>query len=262
MEFAKGPAAAAARVPAVMSRFKALRRLRPAKLANGLRRRWFEFRLDRMKPRRSVRGLEELGTYYGAWVVPTAQIEDGWICYCIGTGADISFELELLKRWRVQVRSFDAVLHFVEHLRETVGARPGLTIEQAALALRDGPIRMQVSHVAVSRSVSATGLYDSDVYEEAPGRTLPSLMAQYGDERADLLKIDIEGLEYELVPTLDLEKLGVKVLCIQLHHPVGIRGAKELVALLDRRGYEFVATRPSVKHTFMHRSLLDDAGAP
>jgi FkbM family methyltransferase len=245
-----------------MSRFTALRRLRPAKVAGGLRRRWFEFRLERMKPRRSVPGLEALGTSYGSWLVPTTKIEDGWICYCIGTGADISFELELLKRWRVQVRSFDAVLHFVEHLRETIGQRPGLTIDQAALALRDGPLRMQVSHVAASRSVSAAGLYESDLYEEAPGRTLPSLMAQYLDQHVDLLKIDVEGLEYELVPTLDLEGLGVKVLCIQLHHPAGIRGAKELVATLETRGYEFVGTCPTVKHTFVHRSLLDGAGPP
>ena len=41
-------------------------------------------------------------------------------------------------------------------------------------------------------------------------------MAELGDTRIDLLKIDVEGGEYQLLPTLDLNALGVKVFAIPL----------------------------------------------
>jgi FkbM family methyltransferase len=232
-----------------------IRKLRPDKLRRALRRRWFEWRMSRL-PLRHVDGVADVGTPYGGYMLPVNQIGREWLCYCIGTGADISFELELIKRWDARVRSFEAVPHFVEHLQDQAAAEPRLTLEQAALAGSDGPLRMQVTHVAVSQSVSAAGLYEGDNYIEVPGRTLQSLMAERGDSKLDLLKMDVEGLEYELVPALDLNSLGVKVFCTQLHHTATVPDAKQLVARLKSEGYELIACRPTVKLTFAQRTLL------
>jgi FkbM family methyltransferase len=207
-------------------------------------------------PQMPVDGMVDVGTPYGGYLLPADNIGRGWLCYCIGTGADISFELELIRRWEARVRSFEAVPHFVEHLHSVVAGEPGLTLEHAALASSDGPLRMQVTHVPGSRSVSAAGLYASDSYIEVPGRTLHSLMAEHGDSRLDLLKMDVEGLEYELLPTLDLNSLGVKVLCVQLHHTATVRHAKRLIGLLQTAGYELIGCRPMVKLTFAHRTLI------
>jgi FkbM family methyltransferase len=232
-----------------------LSKLRPDKIRRAVRRRWFEWRMPR-QPRVHMDGVADVGTPYGGYMLPVDKIGRDWLCYCIGTGADISFELELIKRWDARVRSFEAVSHFVEHLQDQVAAEPRLTLEQAALAGSDGPLRMQVTHVAVSQSVSAAGLYEGDNYVEVPGRTLQSLMAERGDTKLDLLKMDVEGLEYELVPTLDLNSLGVKVFCTQLHHTATVREAKRLLELLKTEGYELIACRPTVKLTFVHRTLL------
>jgi hypothetical protein len=115
---------------------------------------------------------------------------------------------------------------------------------------------MQVTHDPHSRSVSSARLYKSHQFVELPGRTLPSLMQELGDDRIDLLKIDIEGGEYELLPTLDLRALGVKVLATQLHHTGTVRDAHSLIARLRDQGYEPVASRPVVKLTFAARELL------
>ncbi|HEX6458839.1 MAG TPA: FkbM family methyltransferase [Thermoleophilaceae bacterium] len=207
-----------------------------------------------------ISGLADVGTPYGGYMLPVDHIGRGWLCYCVGTGADISFELELIRRWDARVRSFEAVAHFVEELQETAATEPRLTLEQAALAGSDGPLRMQVTNVRHSRSVSAADLYESDNYVEIPGRTLQSLMAQHGDDKLDLLKIDIEGLEYELLPTYDLAGLGVKVLCVQLHHTATVQEAKRLLALLKNAGYELIGCRPTVKLTFAHRTLIQTSG--
>ena len=81
-------------------------------------------------------------------------------------------------------------------------------------------------------------------------------MDELGDDRIDLLKLDIEGAEYEVLPTLDLRELGVKVFAVQLHHNGSVRQARALVARLREQGYEPVACRPAVKLTFALRELL------
>jgi len=232
-----------------------LAKLRPAKLQSALRRRWFE----RVAPRVALTempGLVELGSAYGGWTLPGELIESCWTCYLVGAGGDVTVDLELIQRYGVKVRCFDAVAEFVDRAQVDAGGAPGFSAHHAAIAVDDGPIRMQVSHDPQSQSVSAAGLYDSHHFVELPGRTLPSLMSELGDEHVDLLKLDIEGSEYEVLPTIDLGALGVKVLAVQLHHTGTVADARKLIAHLREQGYEPVACRPVVKITLVRRDLI------
>jgi FkbM family methyltransferase len=231
-------------------------RLRPAKVRSALRRRWFEHQLPRHIQIRNITGLIELGSLYGGWILPGDLIEPSWTCYLVGAGGDISLDLELIQRYGVTVRSFDAVAKFVDSAREQAGGAPRFSAHHAAIAVQDGPIRMQVTHDPQSQSVSAAQLYDSHSFTELPGRTLPSLMAELGDQQIDLLKLDIEGSEYELLPTLDLPALGVKVLCVQFHHNGSVKDALSRIAWLRDQGYDPVACRPALKLAFARRDLL------
>jgi FkbM family methyltransferase len=232
-----------------------IRKLRPAKIRNATTRRWFESRLSRLSLV-EMPGLVEFGTAYGGWIVPADVIEPSWVCYSAGMGGDISFDLELIRRCGVTVRAFDAVAGYVEDgIRQTAG-EPRLSAHHAAIASTDGVVRMQVTHHPRSRSVSSARLYESHRFIELPGRALPSLMQELGDDHIDLLKLDIEGGEYELVPTLDLRGLGVRVFAAQLHHNGTVRDAHSLIARLRDQGYEPVASRPVVKLTFAARDLL------
>jgi FkbM family methyltransferase len=228
-------------------------RLRPAKVRSALRRRWFERRMRRT-PLDPVPGLVELGSPYGGWIVPGEEISPAWTCYCVGAGGDVSFDLELIRRYGVTVRSFDAVEDYVRRAAADADGAPGFSAHHAAIATADGPLRVQVTHHVGSRSVSAAGLYDSRDHVEVPGRTLPSLMAELGDARVDLLKLDVEGSEYEVLPTLDLESLGVRVLAVQLHHTGTLGEARRLLDGLRERGYRPVACRPVVKLTWLRES--------
>ena len=104
--------------------------------------------------------------------------------------------------------------------------------------------------------MSPVGLYDSKSYVEFDGRTLPSLMAELGDTRVELLKLDVEGGEYDVIPGLDLRALGVEVFATQFHHVASVARARALVATLAAQGYEPVACFPAVKITFVRRESL------
>jgi len=224
--------------------------MHPAKVRSALRRRWFEHRLERT-PFAPCPGLVSLGSEYGCWVVPGDVIERSWTCYSVGAGGDITFDLELIRRYGVQVRSFDAVEGYVDDARRDAAGERRLSAHHAAIAAADGPIRMQVTHDPRSRSVSAAGLYESDSYVEVPGRRLQTLTHELGDERVELLKLDIEGSEYEVLPQIDLRALGVRVFLAQFHHIGGVRGARGLIGELDAQGFRPVACIPAVKMTFL-----------
>jgi FkbM family methyltransferase len=235
-----------------------LRKLRPRKVRNAIRRRWFEWRLSRHRLP-GMPGLIDLGSKPGGWTVPGDMLSSSWCCYCVGAGGDVSFDVELMNRFGVTVRSFDPVASYLDLARAEVGPDPRFSAHLAALATEDGPIRMQLTHHPGSSSLSPDGLYESGRYTECPGRTLSTLMAEMGDRRVDLLKVDIEGGEYDVLPKLDLAGSGVRVFAVQLHHNGGVRRARRLIAGVREAGYELVACRPAVKLTFVRRDELHKA---
>ncbi len=219
-----------------------------AKVRGAIRRRVFEWRLARL-PIQPGTPVLELGSDYGGWFIPEGSIAAGDVCYCIGTGADITFDLELIRRYGAVVRAVDPVAAYGAASLEAAAGEPRFSFRHAAVTTRDAPIRMQVHHEPGSQSLSAAGLYDSDEWVEVDGRTIPTLMREFGDDRVDLMKIDVEGIEYDLVPTLDLAALSVRVLAIQLHHTGTVRDATTLIRGLERQGFRLVAQKPPVRLT-------------
>ncbi len=197
----------------------------------------------------------ELGTAYGGWVIPDGLLSADSVCYCVGAGGDVSFDLELIRRYGTQVRCFDPVEELGRQALAEANGERRFTFIQAAIATIDGPIRMQSHHHPGSHSVSAAALYDTDIWTEVPGRTLPSLMRELGDERIDLLKLDIEGAEYDVLPTLDLAAMGVRIFATQLHHTGTVRDARRLIQGLREQGFRPIAERPVVKLTFLRDAL-------
>lgn len=233
----------------------AAEKLRPAKIRSAVRRRWFERRVPRLALT-PMPGLVDVGTAYGGWTIPLDLVTPSWTCWCIGAGGDITFDLALLDRGAT-VRSFEPAPDYVENAREQAAGRDRFTAQQVAIAAEDGPLRLQVSHHEGSSSVSSANLYDTeDTFIEVPGRTLASLRQELGDERIDLLKLDIEGAEYGVMPTVDLRALGVSVFSTQLHHTGSVADARALITAVEAQGYAAVACRPVVKLTFVRTDLL------
>ena len=240
-----------------------LAKLRPAKIRSAARRRLFEGVMERA-PLQAGPSILLLGRKYGGYAIPDGVVQPSWICYCVGAGGDISFDLELIHRFGATVRAFDPVPSYVELAQAEAGDDPRFSVHQVALASADGPLRMQITHDRASHSVSAAELYDTHEFLELPGRTLRSLMSELGDERVDLLKMDVEGAEYGLLADLDLRDVGVKLFAVQLHHTGTVRQARALIRRLDRQGYVAVGRKPAVKLTFLARDLLagDSAQPP
>ena len=233
-----------------------LKLLRPAKVRSALGRRRFEWQLERTP----VSGRGEpvaLGSDYGGWMVPAALIKPGWTCYCAGAGADISFDLALLERFDVRVQSVEPV----DAVRSG-RARGGCRRAPLRGTPRGDRHRRRAAAGAAHpqpRRPGATPARNCSTPTSSwrfRGARWQASRAELGHPRVDLLKLDLEGGEYEVIPQLDLTALQVKVLAFQLHHNRGPRAARRVIEHLEKRGFEAVAIKPAVKLTFARRDLL------
>jgi FkbM family methyltransferase len=209
------------------------------------------WRLGRLAEPDSAWPTEYLGTGYGGWAVPSGVIRPGWVCYCAGAGIDISFDLALAGRG-CEVVTLDPTDESREHVARQAAAESRLRFEQVAVWSADGDLRMYHAADPAHQTLSADNLQRADRWTSVRARSLPSLMSELGHERIDLLKLDVEGAEYELLDLVAGGKLGVSVLCVEMHPTRGIRTAvrafRGLLAggfrLVDRRGSDFSFYRP------------------
>lgn len=82
-------------------------------------------------------------------------------------------------------------------LQRNVGCLPNVHLLRAAVVSEDGPVRLHTGWQSW-----ASSLFDSDdMYdvEEVDGRTPESILAAFGEQRADVVKLDIEGAEAEVL---------------------------------------------------------------
>jgi FkbM family methyltransferase len=185
--------------------------------------------------------LERLGTDYGGWAVPVDSIGD-WTVWSLGTGHDASFDIEILRRCPgASVRAFDPFARNLAGARELSGDDPRYSQHQVAIAATDGPLTLTGDPDPDLGSVGPPIPGHEQPTFQVAGRSIDSLRAELGDDRIDLLKMDIEGAEYAVLDELDLRAAGVRVLCCELHFNVSLAQARRTIAGVRRQGYRLVA---------------------
>jgi FkbM family methyltransferase len=225
-------------------------RLHPRRVHRSAARRLFERRIARRARAIEAQDLVTLGSAYGGWTVPADSITEDWICYCVGAGSDVSFDLALMETFGCRVWCLDPGEDAERLVLGAATREPRLSFSRVALAANDGVVRMFRAADPLSSSLSAVNLLHGTSTVDVPGRSLRSLIAENGHARVDLLKLDIEGAEYSVLESLDLAALGVRVLCVEFHRTVATARALQLIDRLRRQGFVAV-NRSGADYTFL-----------
>jgi FkbM family methyltransferase len=212
--------------------------LRLGKWQDAVGRRWFRERLRRGIPVTLDRNIVKVGSDYGGWMIPSAAVQSDWIVYAIGAGTDVSFETGLIDTAGCEVHTFDPTPEAVDHASR-LGV-PRLHFHPYALWTSDESVIMHLPR-AGSGSLSAVNLQRTNETITLPGRSLPSLMAELGHDHIDLLKVDIEGAEYDILTPTMVADAGVRILAIDLHANVPARRAIAFLRGFLSAGYQAVA---------------------
>jgi FkbM family methyltransferase len=184
------------------------------------------------------RGLVRLGTDYGGWWVPLDYIRPGAVAYCVGAGEDVSFDLELLARG-CTVRTIDPTPRAIEYVRSLNLRTERFTFVPVGLG-HPGRRRMYAPRDSRHVSHSLVNLQRTSNYIEVDVMTPGELMRRLGDDHIDLLKVDVEGAEYEVIEWLLRENVRPHVLCIEFDQPQPIRRSRRALRALQNVGYSLV----------------------
>ena len=95
---------------------------------------------------------------------------------------------------------------------------------------------------------------------EVEVRTLSSLMKELGHERLDVLKMDIEGSEYDVLEQVIEQGIHIDQILVEYHHQfknVPTSRTARNVASLRRHGYRlFHIAETGREYSFVHERLL------
>jgi FkbM family methyltransferase len=173
------------------------------------------------------------------------------IVYSGGLGSDITFEHDLVKQFGCELVLFDPSPTGRDTMSLPQNRLPQFNFFPVALAAKKGTLRMlspsEGGDSWTPKNNTTEGL-------EVACTDLKSLMDENGHTLIDLLKLDIEGNEYEVIEDLLKRRVPVRQICVEYHHGLlpGISRGRTIRSMLRlaRRGYKLV-DQSGHNHTFI-----------
>jgi FkbM family methyltransferase len=163
------------------------------------------------------RGLPLLELGAGCtWTFCPEGLNANSVVYSGGVGKDISFEHALVKQFGCSVILLDPSPTGVETMALPENRIPQFKFQPVALAAKAGTLKfappgcIDEGSWSMQRKDSAT--------LEVPCTNLATLLKQNQHQHIDLLKIDIEGCEYEVIDDILEQRLPVRQLLVEFHH--------------------------------------------
>jgi FkbM family methyltransferase len=187
-----------------------------------------------------------LGTEYGGYAVLPDLVPRGALVYSAGLGEDISFDLALIERFGCVVHGFDPTPRSLAWLAAQK-LPPGYFVHGYGIAHFDGTASFAPPKNPAHVSHSTLAGHEGERIE-FPVKRLSSVLAELGHERVELMKLDIEGSEYEVLADLVKTVPLPRQLMVEFHHGMGgvsLEQTEGSLELLREAGYRVFDARVS-----------------
>lgn len=232
-----------------------------------------------------LNNLVHVGSTYHGYYIPPGFLNRNSICYLVGAGDDISFDVELKKLYDSDIFIIDPTpaskCHFLklkesiqkneppprvhgdpnytykisaDKLNEMKFIEKGVWTENTVLKFHDPEIGGYVSQ-------SVFLFQDSKKVMELPVDRLSNLMKSLNHDKIDLVKLEIEGAEYTVIDTILEDKIDVKMILVEFDEVHHIKGLAPLLRIrktcskLKKAGYVLTHSTSKLKRTFIRKDV-------
>lgn len=202
-----------------------------------------------------------MGSEYGGFFVYLPLLNADSNVFSFGVGEDISFDQALIECKNLTVHTFDPTPRVSDFIQPHLLKYEKLTFSNIGLGAKDGEVLFFPPENAghVSCSVVPNKETEDKAFKVQMKR-LSTILEETGISDVDLLKIDIEGAEYEVVPDLLDSGILVKQLQLEIHPDLfhdGRKKTKALINQLNTAGFSIFGVSNTCRElSFINRNFL------
>ena len=167
----------------------------------------------------------------GGWWFSPAHLHNDSIVYSLGVGDEVDFDLAIIEQFGVEVFAFDPTPNSIDLLDNSM-LPERFNFQPWAVTANDGMFTMIPEEET------------KDDVIEVPAYSLSTIIDKLGHDRIDLLKMDIEGAEYEVLNGLLESPVLPRQLLVEFHHRFvenGLERTYDIIARLGDVGYRIFA---------------------
>ena len=166
--------------------------------------------------------LELTTEIYDEWEFCTDDFKANGIVYSLGVGDCLDFDLQLIKNFEAIVFAFDPTPYSLQWVEKRV-IPENLNFLPWAVAGSDGVLTMaqRVNKRGRKSEIMWTEVstnFESSEVIKVPAYTIATIMKKLQHKKIDLMKIDVEGSEYEIVEDMIRSQIKPQQLLIEFHH--------------------------------------------
>jgi FkbM family methyltransferase len=187
-------------------------------------------------------------TYGGFYVYPDILSKDS-IVYSFGIGEDISFDRAIIENHKCCVFAFDPTPKSIAWIQNQT-LPPGFTFFEYGIACETGFVNFNLPKNSnhVSGSIVKHHKVDESNNVSVLMKCLPEIITELGHNHVDVLKMDIEGSEYDVIDNILSSPIEIDQILLELHERFFADGKQKTMKLfksLKDKGYLLFAVSDS-----------------
>ncbi|ADE35622.1 FkbM family methyltransferase [Methanohalophilus mahii] len=163
------------------------------------------------------------------------NIDSQSVIYSMGIGEDVSWDEALIARKNVTIHGFDPTPRAIEYAKNR--KLENFIVHPIGVSSKNGymdfftPINpSHVSHSLIKKNNTKYSI-------KVKIKSIDSIMDELNHKKIDILKMDIEGSEYEVIPDMLEKKIFPHQLLIEFHHRFDSFTIKNTTDIIDELIY-------------------------
>ena len=205
-----------------------------------------------------------IGNEYGGFAVDCKALEKcevNPVVFSFGVGEDISFDQKMIETYKAEVYAFDPTPKSISWVKNNVNNNR-FHFYPYGISDKDGIEKFYLPQNP--EYVSGSVAYRDELQKNAVDVQMKSMSTILKDmkiSKIDILKMDIEGSEFKVIPDILKTDVRVDQICFELHkrffNEEGNQMTKKIVAELRDRGYLLIFVSKYIEDlTFIHSRVL------
>ncbi len=201
------------------------------------------------------------GSSYGGFYINPDFLDKKSIIYSFGIGKDISFDLKCIKKHGCSVYGFDPTPVSIQYI-QSIKTPDQFNFMDYGISTKSGyhTFFLPSNPRAVSGSTVANETVNQNNSIEVEMKAFEEIVYSTGHKHIDVLKMDIEGAEYEVLKSILDSDFSIDQILVEFHDRIfdtTVLKSKEIVDLLKRKGYAVFGVSKSYEEvSFIKKTLL------